>query len=149
MLNKKIKLSLISDYRSSIMGVGALLIVIFHLWLSLFAKIEYVSTIERVIKNICYCGVDIFFLVSGLGLYYSLKKNNNVKQFYRRRFPKFILPWLLTAVLTALTSHWSLSTFIENVTGYSFFYQINLHFQMVRYCDLHIISIVSCIFQFV
>lgn len=121
MLNKKIKLSLISDYRSSIMGVGALLIVIFHLWLSLFAKIEYVSTIERVIKNICYCGVDIFFLVSGLGLYYSLKKNKDVKQFYKRRFPKFILPWLLTAVLTALTSHWSLSTFIENVTGYSFF----------------------------
>ena len=102
MLNKKIKLSLISDYRSSIMGVGALLIVIFHLWLSLFAKIEYVSTIERVIKNICYCGVDIFFLVSGLGLYYSLKKNNDVKQFYKRRFPKFILGFLIASVLVSL-----------------------------------------------
>ncbi|MGN1399493.1 MAG: acyltransferase family protein [Erysipelotrichaceae bacterium] len=121
MLNKKVKLSLISDYRSAIMGVGALFIVIFHLWLSLFSKIAYVSTIERVIKNICYCGVDIFFLVSGLGLYYSLKKNRDVKQFYKRRFPKFILPWILTAVLTALTSNWSITTFIENVTGYSFF----------------------------
>ena len=51
MLNKKIKLSLISDYRSSIMGVGALLIVIFHLWLSLFAKIESQLKVEQIVPN--------------------------------------------------------------------------------------------------
>lgn len=44
------------------------------------------------------CGVDIFLFLSGLGLYYSFKKNPNIKLFFKKRFSKILIPYLIVAI---------------------------------------------------
>lgn len=62
------KLSLLSKYRTHIMGLAMLWVMYFH---SIYSGQDaFVAFIHR----IGYYGVDIFLLVSGLGLYYSMRK---------------------------------------------------------------------------
>ena len=97
------QLELLSKYRAQLMGVAILMILFFHLPIDLPMPVSYA-------KKACECGVDIFLMLSGFGLYNSLNKNSDVVQFYKRRasrlFPSyipFIIVWFAcTAVSTAL-----------------------------------------------
>lgn len=80
----------ILKYRSHLMGMAILWVVFFHMKVTLPTKL-----IEFVWK-IGYGGVDIFFFLSGIGVYYSLKKNT-VEEFYLRRL-KRIMPAYLPIV---------------------------------------------------
>ena len=68
-------LSDISKYRSALMGVSILLIMFFHCGL---------------IPN-GHIGVEFFLFISAIGLYFSLSKNPDTPQFYKRRLVR-ILP---------------------------------------------------------
>lgn len=39
-----------------------------------------------------------FLMLSGFGLFYSLSKDNNILRFYKRRFFRFLFPFLLMAI---------------------------------------------------
>ena len=67
-------LALINRYRSPIMGFAALWIVFFHFWQPLFADGAPAALFyaENVIKRLGFEGVDMFFLLSGMGLTYSI-----------------------------------------------------------------------------
>lgn len=88
--------SYLSKYRNCIYGVGILSIMIFHslntveLTNSLFSKISraYCAIVGSV-------GVDIFIIISGVSLYYSLKKNSNVRDFYLKRCKRILIPYLI------------------------------------------------------
>ena len=58
--------SLISRHRSEIMGFAALWIIFFHVWEPVFGNISGLSFAEAFIKRIGFCGVDIFFFLSGI-----------------------------------------------------------------------------------
>ncbi len=73
------------------MGLAILWVVWFHSSVELnFFNISFFNKIFSFLKNIGYGGVDIFLLVSGMGIYNLLEKNdiskyikNRIKRIHR------------------------------------------------------------------
>ena len=69
-----------SDYRTFMMGIAMISIIIFHYTEdSMNSLYNYSGIIRMYKKTIGSSGVDLFLLLSGLGLVYSMKKNSNIK----------------------------------------------------------------------
>ena len=64
----------IVSYRTELMGLAALWIYIFHEWVPLAPNVPVLGFIEGFIKQIGFFGVDIFFLLSGMGLIFAIEK---------------------------------------------------------------------------
>lgn len=73
-----------SKNRQILMGLSIFMIMIFHCRIPLC--------------RFCNIGVEFFLLLSSMGLYYSYKKNNNIKDFYKRRLLRIIPVYLLVAI---------------------------------------------------
>lgn len=87
-----------SKYRGAIMGIQILLIVFFHFTEDCKGyNVRYSGIVYWFYNYVKSSGVDIFLLVSGLGLYYSWKKRAELKSFYQRRFVKILIPYFLVA----------------------------------------------------
>ena len=89
-------MALISRYRGQIMGVCIIEVLFMHTKLALPYPLSY-------IKNL-YWVIDIFFFLSGMGAYHSLRKNSDVLAFYRRRLNRIFLPYFPLIVLYVLLS---------------------------------------------
>lgn len=86
----------ISVYRTYLMGIGIIAVLVLH---SCFGRLVDGSTAIRIFpKDVGYLGVDIFFLVSGYGIYFSLLKNSDPVPFYIRRFKKIYLKYLIVVI---------------------------------------------------
>lgn len=88
-----ISYSIFSDYRGVIMGLATIMIVIFHSYLK-FDKCLHINnfSINSILLKL-NSGVDLFLLLSGIGLYYSWHNDPNLKHFYKKRALR-ILPTL-------------------------------------------------------
>ena len=91
---------LIMQYRNVIMGIATLWIYIFHAWIPIFNNPTgnitlFCHYIEEYIRKMGYCGVDIFLLLSGMGLTYAIKKGS-LARFYYRRIRRVFIPYLVT-----------------------------------------------------
>ena len=100
-MNNTKSIALINKYRGQIMGVAALWIVVYHTWYRIFTpetspKLLYY--IELAISKLGYFGVDIFFLLSGIGLSYAIGKYS-LKEFWLRRFKRLAYPVLIAAAV--------------------------------------------------
>lgn len=87
-------IALINKYRGQIMGFSAICIVFFHLWecqLSPSSPLRLLYWLEHCISGMGYFGVDIFFLLSGIGLSYAIGKYG-LKEFWLRRFRRLVVP---------------------------------------------------------
>ena len=115
-------LALINRYRSPIMGFAALWIVFFHFWQPLFAEGAPAALFyaENVIKRLGFEGVDTFFLLSGMGLTYSIGKHS-LGGFYLRRFKRLAIPFVAVAALRAVCERWGWRAFLFVVSGANFF----------------------------
>ena len=92
---------LISKYRKCLMGAAIISILIFHYTEDCIKEGMLVgSFIRRYYKYISSSGVDIFQVLSGYGLYYSMKRapGRRLRDFYKHRFMKILIPYLLIAV---------------------------------------------------
>ena len=87
------KLSYISKYRTHLMGLSMLWIMWFHS--PFYGK----SEIFHFIHNIGFFGVDIFLMVSGLGLYFSMRKSKNIGEFYKKRALRILPAYLIVVFL--------------------------------------------------
>lgn len=76
--NQELFILATSKYRTAIMGLSMLSIMLFHQYLSSVFPFNF-------FHNFGYWGVDVFLFLSGVGLVYSLKKNS-IRIFYLRRF---------------------------------------------------------------
>lgn len=77
------------------MGIATISIILFHFSNECrSANINYYPWNEFILNYISSSGVDIFLILSGYGLYYSFKKNNNIKEFYNKRLKKIIIPYI-------------------------------------------------------
>ncbi len=84
-------LSDFSKYRTQLMGVAAILILLCHSWYC----IEFPSIIKYFTVT-CNIGVDIFLLLSGIGLFFSLNKSiNSLCRWYCHRFLRIGIPFLI------------------------------------------------------
>lgn len=115
----------ISKYRGMLMGIATIWILAFHVWIPVFnAPSNPVTTvlhhIEEYIRKTGFYGVDLFLLLSGIGLTYAIKKESVLK-FYYRRIRRVFLPFFVAALVRWPISHWTFGNFISNVTGYSFY----------------------------
>ncbi len=83
-----------SKYRSAIMGLSMLSIMLFHQY--------FTSSFPfNIFHNIGFWGVDIFLFLSGMGLVNSIRKNTT-NVFYKRRF-KRLIPSCIICGITKLT----------------------------------------------
>ena len=93
----------ISVYRSELMGWSILWIMMLHFTFNQIAPLGFVAQYG-------FAGVDIFMMVSGLGLYYSLNSSSNISQFYKRRllriFPTYYLFGFFASFLQFHDSIW-------------------------------------------
>lgn len=115
---------LLSRYRGGIMGIAAVWIVIFHEWIQLTVNAESgfhpINFLERYIKAIGFCGVDIFLLLSGIGLTFAIGKGS-LLSFYYRRLKRILLPFLVIALIRNHLEQWGFKNFIGNISGWRFY----------------------------
>lgn len=121
--NKGMKL--LFKYRAALMGFAALWIVFFHEWQMLTTPESRFYTLELFVKRIGFCGVDMFLLLSGMGMVYSLEKNS-LPRFYFNRMKRILVPFWAMAVIIAATEHWDKIFFAKVVTGVAF-YRISIY----------------------
>ena len=112
-------LSLISRYRGELMGAAMLFIVLFHVWLP---RTDAFFGLRRT-GNI---GVDIFFFLSGVGLWFSWTKlsaspvRSSLATFFKRRYLRIYPAWLIMASLYYVLdylNHGGHSTSITDLLG--------------------------------
>ena len=111
----------VSKYRPQIMGFAAIWIFIFHVRndVTVFNSVPVLRDIDVFFVNIGFNGVDIFLLLSGWGLYHAINKHN-LLLFFKRRYRRLILPFVVACVATAILNHWSIVRFIKAVTCWTF-----------------------------
>ena len=102
-MNEVYNLSDLSTYRTQMMGIATLMIIICHSCASKVIMPDFLAYLYR-FGNL---GVDFFLFLSGLGLYYSLSKNNlNSKEnhisFYKRRLYRIYIPYLMVFIPSCL-----------------------------------------------
>lgn len=91
-MKRPIELSDLSRYRGELMGLAMIFVMLFHIALP---KSNPMYGLVRC-GNV---GVDIFLMLSGIGLWYSWSKNPNIKHFFLRRYLRVYPAWLLIACL--------------------------------------------------
>ena len=86
----------ISKYRKELFGISTIAIVLFHIgtYTNLLPSTWLVGKIVSLIFEVGNSGVDIFLLLSAIGLTYSLKKNT-LPVFYLNRIKRTFVPYLL------------------------------------------------------
>lgn len=84
--------SCLSRHRGELMGLAMIFIVLFHAPLSQ-------SDAFFGLRRCGNVGVDMFLLLSGMGLWFAWSKQPPLMQFYRRRLVRLLPAWLLVACL--------------------------------------------------
>lgn len=100
----------ISNYRAELMGWSILWIMMLHFTFTQIKPMGFIAQYG-------YAGVDIFILVSGLGLFFSLEKSDNILHFYKKRllriFPTY---YLIGFFKNLLLDHRSYTEYIYQYT---------------------------------
>ena len=82
------------------MGVQILLIMAFHYTEDLSNAADHFNGPAQVFYDyIGSSGVDMFLMISGLGLYYSWKRNPDAGAFYRKRLTRVLVPYVAVALV--------------------------------------------------
>lgn len=106
----------ISRIRLELYGFSALWIYFFHMWICLLSDIPVIGFVEYAVKRMGFVGVDIFLLLSGMGLIRSFDKHG-LKVYYMRRFKRITPPFLIVGVLRMLFEKWTLKEILVRMTG--------------------------------
>lgn len=112
-------LAKISKFRKELMGAAILLIMLCHS--TVYIDSSAPSLVYHMLKQFSKIGVDLFLLLSGLGLFHSLSNDNNIPHFYKKRFmrilPQYIVVFLCWGVIAVSLS-------MENPAGYVWKYSL-------------------------
>ena len=114
-------LDAVSKHRAQIMGFAAMWIFIFHVRneVTVFKGIPVIGNIDHFFVNIGFNGVDIFLFLSGWGLYHAINKHS-LLVFYKRRYRRLILPFVIACLAGLAFSRWSFVRFIKALTCWTF-----------------------------
>lgn len=120
--------NIISKYRSQLMGIAIVLVALFH---------SNIVRANNVLDYLCFSGdigVDIFFFLSGFGMFYAYLKKPTVQEFYWKRLVRIVPVWFLVNLYIQLDNvgfqvqHINLLEFFKQMTGFSFWIDGNLYF---------------------
>ena len=97
----KLRLEAISEYRSEIYGISIFWISLFHMSehtkFEIFDGIPVLHYLQEVVKR-GNMGVDVFLFISGICLYFSFVKNQDILAFMKKRVSRIMYPLLFTSV---------------------------------------------------
>lgn len=113
----------LSRYRNELMGLSALWIFFYHMQKPLLRYFPFegrISSVIHAIADMGFGGVDIFLLLSGIGMTYALEKESLI-DFYRRRFRRVFPAFAIVATITAMVGEWTVIQWVKILSGYSFF----------------------------
>lgn len=91
-MKRPLELSDLSRWRGELMGLAMIFVMLFHVWMP---KSNPMYGLVRCGN----AGVDIFLMLSGIGLWFSWTKNPDIKSFFKRRYLRVYPAWLLIASL--------------------------------------------------
>lgn len=126
MLVKGYNWSLVSKWRELLMGIGITGVLIAHFlrWNEVQGIVAYIF---KPFVGLIF--TEGFLLLSGLGLYYSFKKNSNIHSFYRKRIDRLFIPFLIISIPfyleRAIAYHQSVGDFLLNITSLHFWFKGN------------------------
>ena len=124
---KSLKFDIFSVYRGELMGIAILGVCIAHalVWAHLDTSIA--SKILGPFTRIAF--TEGFLFLSGLGLYYSFQKNDNINLFYKKRINRVFIPYVIMAfpflLYDAYSGEISLSEFILRLSALYFWFYGN------------------------
>ena len=97
MVSKSLLCPLISTYRTELMGIATILILLCH---AVGRNVAFPFPLNKFF-GLGTCGVDIFFFLSGFGLFYSLKSKSftGLKEWYKKRYIRIYLPFLFISLV--------------------------------------------------
>ncbi|MDO4650335.1 MAG: acyltransferase [Eubacteriales bacterium] len=94
----------LSRNRVYLMGIATIMVLICHIS-NLFPRF---SPALKHITTRGNLGVDIFLLISGMGIFVSLDKSSKVMSFYQRRLKRILLPYVILA-----TPYWLIRSMVK------------------------------------
>ena len=94
----KFVLNDISVHRSLLMGYAIIWIMMLHFTFTQIKPIGFIAQYG-------FAGVDIFMMMSGLGLYFSLEKDNNICHFYKKRFLRIFPTYYFLGIFSSIFIH--------------------------------------------
>ena len=90
------------------MGIACILIIFAH---SFFLSEK--TSLIYFFRTKSQIGVDIFLFLSGIGLYYSYIKNNNIKEFYLKRFSRILPLYFIIIIIWLSFFDKNINTFMD------------------------------------
>lgn len=122
-------LNLYSKYRTELMGIAAIMVIISHMHDN---GVEMYEPIRQ-LTGLGASGVELFLFVSGFGLWKSLRDATNgtfapsapiIGQWYLRRYMRILIPYLIFAIpiygILSVMDHVDVAEYIKRVTFVSF-----------------------------
>lgn len=91
-MKRPIEIADLSRWRGELMGMAMIFVMLFHVSLPKGNPMYGLVRCGNV-------GVDMFLLLSGVGLWFSWSRNPSLKHFFKRRFLRVYPAWLLVASL--------------------------------------------------
>lgn len=95
-MKEPIALEGLSKHRTALMGIAITFIMLCHNTVAVPQSLHHAW---RIFSQILQCGVDIFLLLSGLGLFYSFRKRPKVITFWVKRYSKILPPYFIVVLL--------------------------------------------------
>lgn len=109
-----------SRHRMFLYGAATIWIVMSHLLTDIPHR--FLLGIPAWIQEHGMCGVEIFLLLSGFGLYNALTRNPDVLRFWKRRLTRVFLPAFIVAVVYCAVNYVPLEDMIYSVTVLPYFF---------------------------
>lgn len=100
-------MQMLSSRRKTLMGIATILVFIYHLSINLTSW-----CLIDAVKHSCDIGVDIFLVLSGYGVYFSLESGKSDSHFYVARVKRIIPEYLMVSIPWFI-----LSDFISHANG--------------------------------
>lgn len=121
MRDLRVKINAVNSVRAELMGLATLLVLLNHS--KTFEWYGRLGILKKLFSE-GGVGVDIFLLLSGIGMYYSFAKGEDKSGFYKRRFLRIIPIYLpLAIIFLAILEYWGkfhLANYILRVTTASY-----------------------------
>lgn len=89
-------LHMLTEYRTQLMGICAIGVILCHAAMPINGVV--LPSLVKLLFSFGNQGVDVFFLLSGISMYYSLQKNPPLGQWYWKRFLAIGVSYLFLAI---------------------------------------------------
>lgn len=107
-MKMKFHLGWFSRFRNELFGLSVLQIIFFHYTENLNRHMKDLGVpLERMSPRVSFLvnyhdhigsiGLEIFLILSGMGLYYSFSRNPDLKRFYTKRYRRVLIPYFIIA----------------------------------------------------